>query len=295
MNISEAKQIRIVDFLAKLGHRAQYVKSEQYWYLSPLRQEDTPSFKVNDRLNEWYDFGAATGGDLVELGKHLYGTDSVSEVLSCIERQEGIRDLPRVRLPVAMLQPVEADMKDVSVVPLRHHALLSYLRSRMIDADIGKMFCKEVHYELRRRHYFGLAFGNLSGGYEVRNPYYKGCLKNKDVSMIRYSHDETQNHVCVFEGFMDFLSYMTLRQAGDRAICVEAPCDHLVMNSVNNLKKALAHLQEYPFVHCYLDNDLAGQKTVETIASLFAGKVNNEAYRYDGYKDLNDYLRGKRI
>ena len=283
MNISEAKQIRIVDFLAKLGHRAQYVKSEQYWYLSPLRQEDTPSFKVNDRLNEWYDFGAATGGDLVELGKHLYGTDSVSEVLSRIERQEGIRDLPRVRLPVAMLQPVEADMRDVRVVPLRHHA------------DIGKMFCKEVHYELRRRHYFGLAFGNLSGGYEVRNPYYKGCLKNKDVSMIRYSHDETQNHVCVFEGFMDFLSYMTLRQAGDKAICIEAPCDHLVMNSVNNLKKALAHLQEYPFVHCYLDNDLAGQKTVETIASLFAGKVNNEAYRYDGYKDLNDYLRGKRI
>ena len=113
--------------------------------------------------------------------------------------------------------------------------------------------------------------------------------------MIRYSHDETQNHVCVFEGFMDFLSYMTLRQAGDKAICIEAPCDHLVMNSVNNLKKALAHLQEYPFVHCYLDNDLAGQKTVETIASLFAGKVNNEAYRYDGYKDLNDYLRGKRI
>ena len=293
MNISEAKQIRIVDFLAKLGHRAQYVKSEQYWYLSPLRQEDTPSFKVNDRLNEWYDFGVATGGDLVELAKHLCGTDSVSEVLSRIERQEGIRDLPRVRL--AMLQPVEADMRDVSVVPLRHHALLSYLRSRMIDADIGKMFCKEVHYELRRRHYFGLAFGNLSGGYEVRNPYYKGCLKNKDVSMIRYSHDETQSHVCVFEGFMDFLSYMTLRQAGDKAICIEVPCDHLVMNSVNNLKKALAHLQEYPFVHCYLDNDLAGQKTVETIASLFAGKVNNEAYRYDGYKDLNDYLRGKRI
>ena len=32
----------------------------------PLRNERTPSFKVNDRLNEWYDFGAATGGDLVE-------------------------------------------------------------------------------------------------------------------------------------------------------------------------------------------------------------------------------------
>lgn len=295
MNISEAKQVRIVDFLERLGHRAHHVKAGQYWYLSPLRQEDTPSFKVNDRINEWYDFGAATGGDLIELGKHLYGTDSVSEVLAHIERETGVGGLPKIRLPAAMLQPVEADMRDVKVVPLRHHALLSYLHSRMIDADIGRMFCREVHYELRKRHYFGLAFSNLSGGYEVRNPYYKGCLKSKDVSLIRHSHGETQIHVCLYEGFMDFLSYMTLRQVGDKAICVDAPCDHLVMNSVNNLKKALRHLQEYPFIHCYLDNDLAGQKTVETVASLFAGKVNNEAYRYDGYKDLNDYLRGKRL
>lgn len=294
MNISEAKQIRIVDYLRLLGHEPKNARGGQYWYLSPFREEKTPSFKVNDRLNEWYDFGAATGGDLVELGKHLYGTDSVSEVLACIERHAGTNELLRVRLPAVMLRPVEAEMKDIRVVPLRHHALLSYLHSRMIDADIGKIFCKEVHYELRKRHYFGLAFCNLSGGYEVRNPYYKGCLKNKDVSLISHTHGETQGHVCVFEGFMDFLSYMTLRQAGDREICLEVPCDHLVMNSVNNLKKALGHLQEYPFIHCYLDNDLAGQKTVETIAMLFTGKVNNEAYRYDGYKDLNDYLRGKR-
>lgn len=294
MNISEARQVRIVDFLAQLGHRAQYVKSEQYWYLSPLRQEDTPSFKVNDRLNEWYDFGAATGGDLVELGKHLYRTDNVSDVLARIEQQDGVNNLPRVRFPSAVLRPVEAEMKDVRVVPLRHRALLSYLHSRMIDADIGRMFCKEVHYELRKRPYFGLAFSNLSSGYEIRNAYYKGCLKSKDVSLIKHSHSEIQRNVCVFEGFMDFLSYMTLWQSGNRTICIESPSDHLVMNSVNNLKKALGHLQEYPFIHCYLDNDLAGQKTVETIAMLFTGKVNNEAYRYDGYKDLNDYLRGKR-
>lgn len=49
MNIEEAKSVRIVDFLARLGHHAQYVKSEQYWYLSPLRKEVSPSFKVNDR------------------------------------------------------------------------------------------------------------------------------------------------------------------------------------------------------------------------------------------------------
>ena len=68
MTIAEAKQLRIVDYLARLGHRPRSIKSDQYWYFSPLRDERTPSFKVNARLNEWYDFGAATGGDLVELG-----------------------------------------------------------------------------------------------------------------------------------------------------------------------------------------------------------------------------------
>lgn len=88
MTIAEAKQLRIVDYLASLGYHPQSVISKQYWYLSPLRDERTPSFKVNDRLNEWYDFGAATGGDLVELGKYLYRTNSVSEVLACIGRHE---------------------------------------------------------------------------------------------------------------------------------------------------------------------------------------------------------------
>lgn len=128
-------------------------------------------------------------------------------------------------------------MKDVLVVPLQHHALLSYLQSRGIHGDIGRMFCREVHYELRKRRYFALAFGNAAGGYEVRNPYYKGCIRCKDISVIRHSRDETQNRVCVFEGFMDFLSYLTLKQTGDDTVCIDASCDYLVMNSVNNLKK----------------------------------------------------------
>ena len=163
MTIDEAKRVRIVDFLAQLGHRAQYMKSEQYWYLSPLRKEVTPSFKVNDRLNEWYDFGEATGGDLVELGKYLCGTKSVSEALAYIKRYVNGVSLPRPRALPATSRPVEADMKNLIIVPLRHHALLSYLHSRMIDSDIGRMFCKEVHYELRQKRYFALAFGNISG------------------------------------------------------------------------------------------------------------------------------------
>ena len=81
MNIKEAKQIRLVEYLRIIGHSPVNARGCQYWYLSPLREERTPSFKVNDKLNEWYDLGLSAGGDIIELGKHLYRTGNVSVVL----------------------------------------------------------------------------------------------------------------------------------------------------------------------------------------------------------------------
>ena len=66
------------------------------------------------------------------------------------------------------------------------------------------------------------------------------------------------------------------------------------MNSVNNLKNTLQLLEPYPYIHCYLDNDMAGQKTAETIAGLYGIRTINEAVRYAEYKDLNDYLRRRK-
>lgn len=93
---------------------------------------------------------------------------------------------------------------------------------------------------------------------------------------------------------MDFLSYQTLHKKGDYHLCLDFPVDFLIMNSVGNLKKSLAELENYAFIHCYLDNDLAGQKTFETIVGLYNDRVSDESVRYRDYKDLNDYLLGKR-
>lgn len=294
MTISEAKRIRIVDYLKQLGYIPKQITSGQYWYLSPFRKEKTPSFKVNDRRNVWYDFGIYTGGDLVELGKHLYQTDNISEILSYIQQHASNPEVARVSYPIEDAPPVESLMKKVMVAPLRHYALLSYLSSRQIDTEVGQMFCCEIHYEYRRKPYFGLAFGNKSGGYEVRNPYYKGNIEGKDITLIRHQANQKQRHICVYEGFMDFLSYLTIMRRKDNDICIGSPADHLVMNSVCNLKKTLMQLEEYPYIHCYLDNDLAGQKTAETIASMYEGRVTDESSRYSEYKDLNDYIRKKK-
>lgn len=293
MNIAEAKRIRIVDFLQALGHSPVRVHNNQYWYIAPYRKESSASLKVNDRLNEWYDFAVSEGGGIIELAMLLYNVHNVKEALRMIACQAATLPPYQNRLS-SVDADIEEAMSEIKILPLNHHALLSYLRSRNIDTEIARRYCKELHYDLRRKHYFSIAFENVSGGYEVRNPYYKGCIKKKDITIVNRSAHERQSHVCVFEGFMDFLSYLTLECQGETIVCIQAPCDHLVMNSVSNLKRTLHELDAYLYIHCYLDNDLAGQKTTETIAGLYGIKTVNEAIRYTEYKDLNDYLRGKK-
>jgi hypothetical protein len=50
----DSKQLDPVDYLASLGHQPQKVRNQDYWYLSSLKEEKTPSFKVDRRLNLWY-------------------------------------------------------------------------------------------------------------------------------------------------------------------------------------------------------------------------------------------------
>jgi DNA primase len=64
----QANQIDLVDYLATLGHHSQKTRGNDYWYLSPLRSEHTASFKVDRKLNLWYDHGTGKGGTLVDFG-----------------------------------------------------------------------------------------------------------------------------------------------------------------------------------------------------------------------------------
>ena len=85
---------------------------------------------------------------------------------------------------------------------------------------------------------FAIAFPNISGGYEIRNRYFKGCIAPKEISHIRQS-GEQRNTCFVFEGFMDYLSFLTLRLES----CPQCPDfdrqDYMVLNSVANVSKAL--------------------------------------------------------
>lgn len=295
MNIEQSKKLSIIDFLDKEGIKPAKTKGSSCWYLSPFRNEHTPSFKVSKKENLWYDFAIQEGGDLVELVKRMYSKTSVSDALAIIASKGTATVDKATETAVGIKEYTTAKMNDVRLFPLKNHALLSYFSSRRIDMTIGKMYCREIHYKVEQKHYYGIAFGNLSDGYEVRNPYFKGCIGHKDITMIAHTFNEWQDGCLVFEGFMDFLSFLTLVKWKDRRFVIESFCDYMIMNSVANLKRALQYLDRYTHIHCFLDNDHAGRKTAETIMGLFEYRVTNESFRYAEYKDVNDYLMDKRM
>ena len=67
MNCEQANQIDLVDYLFSIGLQQKKISQENYWYLSPLHEERTASFKVNKTKNIWYDHGIGKGGKLVDF------------------------------------------------------------------------------------------------------------------------------------------------------------------------------------------------------------------------------------
>ncbi|WP_449021261.1 toprim domain-containing protein [Prevotella jejuni] len=283
MNINDIKQIKLHDFLAAIGCKPVKQYGVNLMYLSPLRAEKHASFKVNTEINQWYDFGIGRGGNIIDLAELLYNSSDVSYLIRQIERNAP--SSVSVSLPTAKPITPQNSFEHLQMLPLIHPALIKYLEERCIDVEIARTVCKELHFETRGKHYFGIGFPNIAGGYEIRNPFFKGCIAPKDIS---HFYAEEPKKVCfVFEGFMDFLSFIILRRKENDGLKRQ---DYLVLNSVTNIHKAAKRLSRYDSVQCFLDNDGAGRNAYLQLSKELGKSVTDASTLYNGYKDLNEYL-----
>ena len=283
MNIDQIKKIKLQDFLATIDCKPVKQCGVNLMYLSPLRTEKHASFKVNTELNLWYDFGIGRGGNIIDLAELLYNSSDVSYLIHQIERNAP--SCVSVSLPTAKPNKPQNSFENLQVLSISHPALIKYLGERCIDIEIARTICKELHFDTRGKHYFGIGFPNIAGGYEIRNPFFKGGITPKDISLF---HNEESKQSCfVFEGFIDFLSFMMLQRKENDGLKRQ---DYLVLNSVSNIQKALEPLSHYENVQCFLDNDEAGRNAYLRLSKEFGNLVTDASTLYSGFKDLNEYL-----
>ena len=178
-------------------------------------------------------------------------------------------------------------MELVSVQAVKHPKLLRYLAERGLQSSDASPFLSGVYYKVSGKCFFALAFPNDAGGWELRNPYFKGCFAPKAITTIKGSDS---HKLQLFEGFIDFLSWRKLHPEGQ--------ADSIMLNSLTLLPKLIPSLHAYTMIESFLDNDEAGDQATKQL--IGAGlPVKDMRACYAPYKDVNEYLvqrlQGKKI
>lgn len=271
-----AREISITGFLKKSGISPVRENQNSAWYLSPIRNENSASFKVSKILNRWYDHGIGKGGNIIDLVIEMNNNCSVQKALSILDRT--VPSFSFQQQKTSAVRP-EAEISIGKILPIRHPALIRYLERRKINAEVAGRYAREVHYSMNDKKYFAIGLENISGGWELRNPYYKNAAAPKD-----YSYFSKSNKILsVTEGMFDFFSLLTLYPG------LPHKSDFLVLNSVSFINRIQKVASPYSKIGLYLDNDPTGKKATKQLMADLSNSVDMSAL-YEGKKDLNQLL-----
>ena len=279
-NLQNIKNIPIADFLHACAMQLVKKYGRYALYNAPYREDHNASMKVDFARNLWFDFGLGKGGSIIDLVMLLQGCNAHEAISHLAGNNLSFHSATPPKEKVAALSPSARHILGISEELPPH--LQRYLQEeRKIDLSLAKPYLRSVCYEVGGRTYIAIGFANRAGGYELRDDKtFKGTIAPKDISVI--AGDANNVPHCIFEGFMDFLSYLTMK---GKEI---APC--IVLNSVSNVHRAVTYLREHhiAYVRAFLDNDEAGQQVFQAIQSSGI-KVEDMSRHYAQYKDLNEY------
>ena len=284
-DLSLIKRYPIVEYLERRGIKPVRRTPSYALYRSPLREETHPSFKVDTEKNLWIDYAEGRGGSIIDLCMRMEGC-TLSEAIRRLGQNASdngtysfLNDfVPNNSQPVMAVNGARRLIEISDTLPPHFQEYLT--KVRCINLEKAMPFLKCISYEVRSRLYQAIGFANLSGGYELRDDKtFKGTIAPKDITPIFTDRAEP---VCIIEGFMDFLSFLSMKE--------EITNHCLLMNSVSNVARTIRYLNDRHLTHirAFHDNDEAGRRTVQDfIKSGF--HVEDMNIHYKDFKDLNEY------
>ena len=295
MRAKEARQISIGAFLKNEGLHPANIRHDgkELWYSSPLRSGDSsPSFKVDTVKNLWFDFGLGKGGNALDLVCELKNL-TIKQALAFLDGSSLLRcpystmQVQKKFLPAGEKEKLALqDNKGFEVLqvsPIDNNALLNYLQERKIALAVAKKYLSQVHFKPKNKKnsFYGLAWA-CGDGFEVKNKFFKGFVGlHKDIIELNLKND---NSLSIFEGYMDFLAFMTYYQKNSFKNSV------IILNSIHLKQKALDRIKDYNFskIYLFLDNDEAGTVCKQFfLDNIPHTPITDKSALYSGFKDFN--------
>ena len=288
--------ISIVEIMAHYGKRLDHTRSGLYF--SPFRDERTPSFHIDEAKNTWYDYGTSEGGNLFDFVCKFVNIPR-GEVYDWLASFRHMVPDSEYKALIAPMLERKPHSSRIVIDSASHHftrrKLVEYAADRAVSKEVLEKYCEEIVYHVDSapdRKFYAIGFKNNSGGYVLRSSISKRC-SSSDITTLGSDGEMTQDATCdkvlVFEGFMDFLSWITdVKQQTPQYDCC-------ILNSVSNIARALPWIMEHRNIAAFLDNDDAGRETLQKIMdSASEGAhdvcVYDMSRLYEGYNDLNEKL-----
>ena len=293
-DLSRIKRYPIVEYLERKGIKPVRSTPAYALYRSPFREDTHPSFKVDTEKNLWIDYAESKGGSIIDLCMRLEGCTLLEAIrhlgrntpdyTACSPQRECVQETSKLE-SIRQAASAKGARRLTGISDTLPSHLQKYLmEERCINMEKAMPFLRCISYEVRGLHYQAIGFANQSGGYELRdNGSFKGTIAPKDITPVFTDKiTDRMKPVCVFEGFMDFLSFLSMKEE------IISLC--LVMNSVSNVARSIRYLndRQVSSIRTFLDNDEAGRRATEDF--MEAGfKVDDMSVHYRNFKDLNEY------
>ena len=308
MRTQEAFNISILDCAKRLGlrfHRT-WINREgltEYVFHCPLRPDKNASIYINEVKNVWYDNGGIiNGGAIIQFVNYLHGTPfndtrSALKILDKIYPELLNSEKPTINnyfhssTPLSSIPSTKKTnsptFEVLEVKELFSYPLKNYLQvDRKINIDIAKLYVKEVVYKHIQKNISFYGIGFKSGEtWAIRRKGFKGFLgKGTDITIF----DTLNPHLRLFEGFIDFLSYLTQEKI------TKSPDTVIVLNSATKINKAIKYIQSKNHIRriCfYKHQDEAGIKIFQTLEKNLKNTIIHDMSKnYSNHNDLNEKL-----
>lgn len=280
--LTQAKAVDIMYFLNKHGITPKKEGSSRAYYLSPFREEASPSFIVYKNENRFYDWGEKWGGDVIDIAERLWScktSDAINKLLNNDEEVPQYHRRPSIIDTSPQISIVE-DRGDIT-----NEVLIEYMENiRRVKVAVLNRYCTEVLFQFASSKYVshvGVGMKNDVGGYSIRSVWFKGASSPAGITTVLTKDTDT---CYLFEGFLDFISYVVMYGEPDHT--------SVILNStvfVHVMTDLLAGFNE---VHTWVDNDNAGDIAVD---ELIANNVNvvDRRGEFSDYNDLNEKLQAE--
>jgi hypothetical protein len=272
--LQNIKNKSIISYLQLLGVEPANDTGSNLYYYSPKRMENTPSLCVSKHKNIFRDFGSGEkAGDIIDFVQYYHNVD-FNEALDILVSGK-VKDVD-LNIP-ARAQKTSIVKKYVKNIESEH--LISYLAARKLNTDLVMSQCREIGFSFPNGKYpdtiySAIGMVNNKGGFAMRNSWFKGVLPP-----VYYTRTSRSNkNVKVFEGFMNYLSYLILSQ--------QKHVNAIILNGVENVK--LIDWRVFMGGELYLDEGTAGDKATNKIREENLTLIDSRDY--DGHEDLNKML-----